>query len=73
VIHPADDFRGHISRRATGLFRIILFFFASNPKISDSEVSILLKDKILRFEIAMYNTFVVDILQSEDDVGSDKF
>jgi hypothetical protein len=42
VVHSADDLRGHVSRSAAGLFRVVGFFFSGDSEIGKAEVSIFL-------------------------------
>lgn len=69
MIHPANDFRSHITRRTTGFLWVIFLFLPSYPEISNPEVPIFFKHQIFRFEISMYNPFWVDKLKSIDDTS----
>ena len=73
MIHPTDNFRSHISRSTTCLFRISFFPLPSNPKISDPEIPIFLKHQILRFKIPMNSPLAMYILESQYDTPSNKF
>ena len=73
MVHSANDFRSHVARSATGLFRVAFFLLASHSKICDSKISILFKNKILRFEVSMDDSFWVDVLQTQNNAACNEF
>lgn len=73
MVHPADDLRSHITWSPAGLLWIALFSFAGHPKISNSEVTVLFKNQILRLKVPMDDSLGVDVLKSQNDATRYEF
>lgn len=66
IIAFEQNFRGYIIRRAYSLIQaLVAFLFNSDTEIYDFEViSAFFKKHILRFDISVYHSFVVEIKNS---------
>ena len=62
MILTTHDFGSHVTWSARGLLRVIRVPDTSNPEVGDVEVSSLIKDQVLWFDVPMNNTIVVNIL-----------
>ena len=63
MILPAHDFRSHIPRRPTGLFRIIRVPYPCDPEVCDPQVSLMIKDQVLWLNIPVDDALIMDILK----------
>jgi hypothetical protein len=57
VVHSTDDLWSHIAWSSTGFVGIVDFVFSGNSEISDSEVPVVLEDKVFWFKIPVYDIF----------------
>ncbi len=75
VRHFTENFRRHIPRCAA---RFKLKWEAawgldfSNTEISQSSISSLFENDVLRFDIAMNDTFLMDILETDNETGDNE-
>lgn len=72
MIHAANDFRSHVSRRSAGFFRVVLLSSSGHSKVSDPKIAILLKHQVLRLQISMNDALGMYILKRKDDTSSNK-
>lgn len=63
VILAAHDFRSHVTRSSRCVFRVVRIPDSGDTEICEAEVSVFFKHQILRFDIPMDNSFVVNILK----------
>lgn len=59
MILPQQHFRGHVTGRATSLMRVLSFPVPCDSQISNTTISVFIKDDILRFDVAMDDIVVV--------------
>lgn len=73
MIHPTDDFWGHISRGTARLLWVIIFLFSGHAEICDSGIAIFLKHNILWLQVAMDYVMGVHVLQGYEDTAYYEF
>jgi len=56
----------HVSRGTTRLMTILWFPISRNAEISDSGISILIKNDVLRLDIAMYDVSLMEMVETLD-------
>lgn len=69
MIHFTNDFWGHVSWSAAGVFSVIGLEFPGDSQVCDSHVAPVIQDKILRLEVSVHDLVSVKILQWKDDTG----
>lgn len=70
---PQHDLWSHIARSSTGILVIVLPDHSRDAEISESEVSIGVKDQILWLKIAMDNAMTMEVFQCKDDTREKEF
>ncbi len=68
----AEHFRSHIARRSTCIQRLLAILSPRNPEISQSQIPLLIKHQIFRFDVPMENLLAVDIVNRSEDAGYEK-
>ncbi len=63
VILAAHYLWSHVTRSSWCVFGVVGIPDSSNPKISKAEISVFFKHQILRFDVSMDNSFIVNILK----------
>jgi hypothetical protein len=63
MIHLANNFRRHVSGGSAGIFGIVGLELPRNSKIRDPNVALVIKNQILRFEIAVHDFVLVKIFE----------
>jgi hypothetical protein len=77
VVVLVKDLRSHVKRSARACSEIPVSNLSSNAKVNNlalSKVLVTFKQDVLRFEISVYNSFGVDVVQSLEsslDDGAD--
>ena len=69
MILSTHDFRCHVSWCAGRVLGIFCFQNLGDAHVSDSDISIVLHDYILGFNISMNDTLIVHILQAQHHAG----
>lgn len=64
-------FRRHVPRCAGRVFRVIRVPHSGYSKICQSKIPVFLKNQILRFDVSMYDSFIMNVLE-RDKHASDK-
>ena len=72
VVLSAHHLWSHVSRCSARIVRVILPVLTRDAEISNSQVSISIKDQILRLHIPMNDVVLMDVLESNDHVGHEK-
>lgn len=72
MIHSTNDLWSHVTRGTTCLISIILSNFSSNSKVSYMNISILLKNNILRLQVSMNYSMRMNILKSLNNASNYK-
>ena len=72
VILSTHDFRCHISRRSRCFARILRSHDSCDAEVSQSEIAIVVKDKVFRFNVSMNNVCCVDGIESVDKTRDEK-
>ena len=62
----------HIARGSGCVLCIVRSPNSSYPKIGDSQIAIIIKDQILRFDISMNYVFLMNKLQPGDQARNEK-
>lgn len=73
MILSAHNLRGHISRSSTGIIGVILPVLPRDTKISDSQISFRVQNKILRLDIPMNNFVFMHVFEPNDDISHKEF
>ena len=73
VILAAHDLRSHISGRARGVLGVLRVPQTCNTQICDPQVTILVKDKVLRLDITMQDGILVKIFEAEKHASDKEF
>ena len=73
MVLMTDHFRCHVSRSATSILMIVIPNNPWYPQISNSEVSVRIKNKILRFEIPVNDLPFMKVLKTDNDISYEKF
>ena len=64
MILPEQNLRRHVSRRATGLKVVLRLPIPGNPQIRNPSIAVGIQDNVLRFDIAVYNVPLMQMVQS---------
>ena len=73
MILPAHHLRGHVSGCSTRVLIVFLFPLTTHTQISDSEVSLRIKDQILGLDIAVDDAVAMQILKAYYQIGNEEF
>jgi hypothetical protein len=67
-----ENLGSHVARRPRGVFHIVNFPLFADPKVSQSQIALLLKYNIFRLDVPMDEPFPVDVLQGLHQTSSEK-
>ena len=73
MVLPAHYFRSHIARGSTCVSIVVGLDHPSNAQVSGSEVSLIVKDQILWFDIPVDDVVEVEVFKSHQNAGNKKF
>ena len=73
MVLPAHDFGSHITRCPRSLLRVFWAPLPRDSEVCNSQVAVLLEDKVLRFDVSVYNGVSVDKFEPQYDAGRKKF
>jgi hypothetical protein len=73
MILSTHDFWCHISRGTTSITTVIGFEEASDTEISYSEVSHIIEDQVLGFDVTMDDVVEVEELETDEDTSDEEF
>ena len=73
VILSAHYLRSHISRSTRSFRSVVRIPNPSNPHVRDSDIPMIIKNQILRFDISMYDSLIMHVLKSNDHITNDEF
>ena len=65
MVVPAHDFWCHVARSARSVLMVVWFKYTGNSKIGDSYVALIIKHKVLRFYISVYDALILHILEGQ--------
>jgi hypothetical protein len=63
----------HVTRCTRSILCIVWFPHSSYTEISAVEVTLIIEDKVLWFDVSMKDAIVVHILKGHDDAGGEEF
>lgn len=72
MILPLHNLRSHISWCSRCVFLVLSFHSPRDAKISNSQVALLVKNEILRFEISVDYVLFVEVLKGEDKTRNEE-
>ena len=72
VVLPAHHLRSHVARSPAGVCRIVGLDESSNAEIGGSEVALVVKDQVFRFDVPMDDVVEVQVLEAHQDAGDEE-
>jgi hypothetical protein len=73
MVLAIDDFGSHVARSARRVLIVVRRKYASHPQISQAKVSLGVKNQILRFNVAVDDVILMQILQAQYDAAYKEF
>lgn len=73
VVLSAHDFRGHVTRSATCVLRVLGVQNSGNSKVSNAQVTLLVKHQVFGFNVAMKDMVAVQVFQTNNHAGNEEF
>ena len=63
----------HVSRSSTGVRRVLWFEISRYSKVCESQVSLIVEDQVLRFDVSVYDSVFVNELEGENQASHEEF
>lgn len=72
MVLPAHHLWSHVSWCSRCILCILRIPYSCNSKVCESQNSILIEDQILRFDVPMNNSFLMNVFKGKDHASDEK-
>jgi hypothetical protein len=73
VLIPGNDFWSHVARSSRGVLLVVGRVYPGDAHVGQPEIAFRIEDQILRFDVSVEDTVIMQVLQAEGDAADEKF